>query len=81
MGLAGHGIMLRAVWDVAANLDAGELVRVLPSYRQTAEVWAVSTARLTSSAKVRVCVRFLQEQLTNGPFALVTAVEERGDKG
>ncbi|MDQ2694381.1 MAG: LysR substrate-binding domain-containing protein [Pseudomonadota bacterium] len=76
--LAGHGIMLRAVWDVATNLDAGELVRVLPAYHQSADVWAVSTARLTSSAKVRVCVRFLQEQLTNGPFALVKAVGKRG---
>jgi LysR family transcriptional activator of dmlA len=70
--LAGHGIMLRAVWDVAASLQAGELVNVLPAYRQPAEVWAVSTARLANSAKVRVCVRFLQEQLTRGPLALTT---------
>jgi LysR family transcriptional activator of dmlA len=74
--LGGHGIMLRAVWDVAASLHASELVRVLPAYRQPADVWAVSTARLASSAKVRVCVRFLQEQLTNGAFALVTAIEK-----
>jgi LysR family transcriptional activator of dmlA len=71
--LAGHGIMLRAVWDVAASLQAGELVNVLPAYRQPVEVWAVSTARLANSAKVRVCVRFLQEQLAHGPFALATA--------
>jgi LysR family transcriptional regulator, transcriptional activator for dmlA len=74
--LSGHGIMLRAVWDVAASLHASELVRVLPAYRQPADVWAVSTARLASSAKVRVCVRFLQEQLTNGAFALVTTIEK-----
>jgi LysR family transcriptional regulator, transcriptional activator for dmlA len=70
--LAGHGIMLRAAWDVASNLQAGELVNILPAYRQPANVWAVSAARLASSAKIRVCVRFLQEQLTRGPFALAT---------
>ncbi len=67
--------MLRAVWDVAANLTSGELVRVLPAYRQPADVWAVTTARLANSAKVRVCVRYLQEQLTQGDYALVTSVE------
>lgn len=68
--LDGRGIMLRAAWDVAKSLAAGELVQVLPAYRQPAEVWAVTTARLANSAKVRVCVRFLQEQLTHGAFAL-----------
>jgi LysR family transcriptional activator of dmlA len=72
--LAGHGIILRAAWDVAASLRASELIAVLPEYRQPAEVWAVTTARLASSAKVRVCVQFLQEQLTRGPFALVTSI-------
>ena len=68
--IEGHGIMLRAVWDVAEGLASGQLVRVLPSFRQPAEVWAVSPVRLSSSAKVRVCVRFLQEQLQRGAFAL-----------
>ena len=68
--IEGHGIMLRAIWDVAENLENGELIRVLPAYRQSAEVWAVSPVRLSSSGKVRVCVRFLQEQLQHGEFAL-----------
>ena len=68
--IEGHGIMLRAIWDVAESLASGQLVRVLPSHRQPAEVWAVSPVRLSSSAKVRVCVRFLQEQLQRGAFAL-----------
>ena len=66
----GHGILLISVWDIAASLDAGTLVHILPAYRQPADVWAVTTARLNNSAKVRVCVRYLQEQLTQGPFAL-----------
>ena len=68
--IEGHGIMLRAMWDVAESLANGQLVRVLPAYRQPAEVWAVSPVRLSSSGKVRVCVRYLQEQLQSGEFAL-----------
>jgi len=66
----GHGIMLRAAWDVAQSFEAGDLVQVLPRFRQPAEVWAVSPVRLSSSGKVRICVRFLQEQLQKGRFAL-----------
>lgn len=69
-GMDGHGILLQALWDVGADLDAGRLVRVLPSCAQPAEIRAVSTVRLSHSAKVRVCVRFLQEQLARGPHAL-----------
>ena len=68
--IQGHGIMLRAAWDVADKLESGHLVRVLPAYRQSAEVWAVSPVKLATSGKLRVCVRFLQEQLQHGPFAL-----------
>lgn len=68
--IEGHGIMLRAFWDVADSLENGDLVRVLPAYRQAAEVWAVSPVRLSASGKVRVCVQFLQDQLQRGPFAL-----------
>jgi hypothetical protein len=39
---------------------------------EAADVWAVCRNRLTDSAKLSLCVLFLQEQLTNGPFALTT---------
>jgi LysR family transcriptional activator of dmlA len=68
--LAGHGILLTTRWDVADNLADGSLVRILPAYEEPADVWAATTVRLSHSAKVRVCVSFLQEQLTSGPFAL-----------
>jgi LysR family transcriptional activator of dmlA len=60
----GHGIILRSMWDVGPSLKSGELKRVLPEYRQDANVWAVYPSRLSTSAKVRVCVHFLQEWLT-----------------
>ena len=66
----GHGILLASKWDVQADLLAGRLVPVLPACWQPADIWAASTVRLSHSAKVRVCVRFLQEQLAAGPFAL-----------
>jgi LysR family transcriptional regulator, transcriptional activator for dmlA len=68
----GYGIVMVSIWDVAESLRAGELVRVLPDYRQSADVWAVTAERLSSSAKIQVCIEFLREQLTSGPYALVT---------
>jgi LysR family transcriptional activator of dmlA len=69
-GNDGHGILLQARWDVSEDLRAGRLLPVLPACTQPADIWAASTVRLSHSAKVRVCVRFLQEQLASGPFAL-----------
>ena len=45
----------------APLLHAGQLVQVLPEWRQEANIWAVYPTRLERSAKVRVCVEFLQE--------------------
>jgi LysR family transcriptional activator of dmlA len=70
--LAGHGIMLRSYWDVVEHLERGELVHLLPNYRQIADILAVSTTRLAASAKVRVAVRFLREGLSKGPHAVAT---------
>ncbi len=57
----GRGIALRSLWDVGPHLRAGRLVQVLPEWRQDANVWAVYPTRLHLSAKVRVCVEFLQD--------------------
>lgn len=68
-GLAGHGIMLRSLWDIAAPLARGELVRVLPQYAQEADIWAAYPTRLSSSAKVRACVEFLAARLARENWA------------
>jgi LysR family transcriptional regulator, transcriptional activator for dmlA len=70
--LDGYGVIMASVWDVASKLASGALVRVLPNHRQRADVWAVTSARSSSSAKIRVCVEFLEAQLRSGPHALVT---------
>lgn len=67
---AGRGILLTAHWDVADDLASGRLVHILADHDEPADIWAATTVRLSHSAKVRVCVRFLQEQLASGPHAL-----------
>lgn len=61
--LDGHGIALRSQWDVHDDLRAGRLVQVLPDYCQEAPVHAVYPSRLASSAKLRLCVEYLQAKL------------------
>lgn len=64
--LDGMGVVLRSVWDVQAHLQSGALVQVLPEWRQDANIWAVYPTRLNLSAKVRVCVEFLQAHFAAG---------------
>lgn len=73
----GRGVILRSMWDVAPRLRSGELVQVLPAYRQDAAVWAVYPARLETSAKVRVCVEWLQQRLITMQADLESAAAPR----
>jgi len=57
----GHGIILRSTWDIRREIEAGLLLPVLPEYFQQADVWAVYPSRLSVSAKLRVCVEFLEQ--------------------
>ena len=58
--LAGHGIVLRSEWDIAADLRRGDLVRVLaPWVGASADIHAVYPTRHHLSAKVRVFLDFL----------------------
>lgn len=58
--LAGHGIVMRAEWDVSAHLRAGRLVAVLPGWATPpADIHAVHPARLQGSVRVRAFVAHL----------------------
>ncbi|WDY56787.1 LysR substrate-binding domain-containing protein [Pseudomonas sp. PSKL.D1] len=59
--LDGRGILLRSMWDIREDLQAGRLVHVLGDYFQAADIWAVHTSPLLNSAKVKVTVEFLSE--------------------
>ncbi|MEI5998809.1 LysR family transcriptional regulator [Paraburkholderia bengalensis] len=73
--IQGRGIILLAVWDVAEALASGQLQRVLPEYRQEANVWAVTAAKLQSSPKLRACTEFIMKHLREGPYALNTTIQ------
>ena len=61
--LDGHGILLRSLWDTAAEMRAGRLVRVLPDWSGSpADIYALYPQRLNLSAKVRVFLDFLTER-------------------
>ena len=68
--VAGHGVVLRSQWDVAQHLAAGDLMQILPEWQQAANIWAVYPTRLERSAKVRVCVEFLQSFFQQQPLGV-----------
>ena len=68
--LDGHGILMRAEWDIRRYLDSGRLVQVLPQHHTPdADIYAVYPQRLQMAARVRVFVDFLVEQLVPGTRA------------
>lgn len=64
--LEGHGILMRAEWDVAKYLRSGRLVQVLAEYdTPAADVYAVYLERLNLSAKVTYFIDHLRDYLSH----------------
>jgi DNA-binding transcriptional LysR family regulator len=60
--LDGHGILMRAEWDIERYLESGRLVQVLPQYRTPdADIYAIYPQHQHQSARVRSLVAFLVE--------------------
>jgi len=60
--LEGHGILMRAEWDVARHLASGRLVRVLPQFETPdADIYAVYPQRHQLAARVRTFVDFVAQ--------------------
>ncbi|EPN6727905.1 LysR substrate-binding domain-containing protein [Pseudomonas sp. DCB_CB] len=60
--LDGHGILMRAEWNLAGYLRTGQLVEVLNDYEtEPADIYAVYLERLNLSAKVAYFVDHLRE--------------------
>ena len=58
--LEGHGIVMRAEWDIARYLKSGRLVQVLADYRTpAADVYAVYPQQHQASMRVRAFVDFI----------------------
>jgi len=67
--LAGHGIMLRSLWDIAPQLASGELVRVLPAYAMPdADIQWLAPWRPKTPRRVRVLIDFLVERFRAEPW-------------
>ncbi len=67
--LAGHGVMLRSLWDIAPQLASGELVRVLPPYGMPdADIHWVAPWRPKTPRRVRLLVDHLVEQFRSEPW-------------
>jgi DNA-binding transcriptional LysR family regulator len=60
--LDGHGILMRAEWDIERYLESGRLVQVLPQYRTPdADIYAIYPQHQHQSARVRTLVAFLAQ--------------------
>jgi DNA-binding transcriptional LysR family regulator len=62
--LDGHGILMRAEWDIAEYLADGRLVHVMPDYRTPgADIYAVYPQQLQMTARVKAFVDMMIETL------------------
>jgi len=69
--LDGHGILMRAEWDIAGYLRSRRLVQVLPKYHTPdADIYAVYPQRHQMSARVRAFVEFICESLSRSTDAV-----------
>jgi LysR family transcriptional regulator, transcriptional activator for dmlA len=67
--VAGRGIMLRSLWDVAPLLAAGKLVRVLPSYAmRDADIQWLAPFRAQTPKRVRLLRDFLAAKFKSRPW-------------
>jgi DNA-binding transcriptional LysR family regulator len=63
--LEGHGILMRAEWDIKHYLKSGKLIRVLANYdTPDADIFAVYPQRHRHSVRVRAFVDFLSAELS-----------------
>lgn len=72
--LAGHGIMLRSLWDIAPQLASGALVQVLPSYVMTdADIHWLAPYRAQTPRRIRLLVDELSNRFKDEPWRTVSA--------
>ena len=69
--LAGHGIMLRSLWDIAPQLSSGELVRVLPGWSMPdADIHWLAPYRSQVPRRIRLLVEHLATAFKAEPWTL-----------
>ncbi len=72
--MAGHGIMLRSLWDVAPQLKSGQMVRVLPQHAmQDADIHWLAPYRAQTPKRIRLLIDFLVERFRDEPWKLTSS--------
>lgn len=73
--LDGHGVVMRAQWDVARYMRSGRLVQVLPNYSTpNADIYAVYREQPHTTARMTLLLDFLSRSFgTLNPGSNVTA--------
>ncbi|WP_423837618.1 LysR family transcriptional regulator [Variovorax terrae] len=76
--LAGHGIMLRSLWDIAPQIASGRLVRVLPGYAMLdADIHWLAPHQAQTPKRTRLLIDFLVERFRGEPWRLSPAPAAR----
>ena len=81
--LAGRGIMLRSLWDIAGALSSGELVRVLPAWAMAdADIHWLAPHTASTPKRIRLLVDFLAERFRSEPWkqAATPSAAPRGSR-
>ncbi|MDP3412782.1 MAG: LysR family transcriptional regulator [Polaromonas sp.] len=67
--LAGRGIMLRSLWDIAPQLARGDLVRVLPAWvMPDADIHWLAPYRADAPRRIRLLIDHLLAQFHGAPW-------------
>jgi DNA-binding transcriptional LysR family regulator len=65
----GRGIMLRSLWDVAPQLQSGQLQRVLPQYSMPdADIHWLAPYRPDAPRRIRLLIDFLIQRFQPQPW-------------
>lgn len=77
--LAGHGIMLRSLWDIAPQLASGQLVRVLPNCAMhDADIHWLAPYRAQMPLRIRLLQDFLATRFREEPWKDLSSPRSRG---
>ncbi len=72
--LAGQGIMLRSLWDIAPQLASGQLIRILPDCAMhDAHIHWLAPYRSQMPLRIRLLQEFLAERLREEPWKMLSA--------
>ena len=79
--LAGRGVMLRSLWDIAPELASGRLQRVLPGYAMVdADIHWLAPHMARTPTRVRLLLDFLAERFRREPWKLRPAPARPGSR-